>query len=113
MHILRPYICFTYCPPLVRPRGVLLACAGNTLYASISMISSICLGLASLAGIFRTYEARNRNQLCEVGSCPLGREGPLGCHNVRHSSLAMAKQLPLLWVVLWMPQSQRFPLAVC
>ena len=39
--------------------------------------------------------------------------GPLGCHHVRHSSLAMAKQLPLLWVVLWMPQSQRFPLAVC
>ena len=31
---------------------------------------------------------------CEVGSCPLGRESPLGCHHVTYSSLAMAKQLP-------------------
>jgi len=38
--------------------------------------------------------------------------GPLGCLHVTHGSLATAKQLPLLWVVMCMPYSQRFPLAV-
>ncbi len=35
-----------------------------------------------------------------------------GCLHVTYGSLAMAKQLPPLWVVLCMPSSQRFPLAV-
>jgi len=38
--------------------------------------------------------------------------GPLGCLHVTHGSLAMATQLPLLWVVLCMPSSPSFPLAV-
>ena len=47
-------------------------------------------------------------------SCPLEREGPLGCGHVCHTlMLVMAKRLLALWVLLHVPQSQRFPLAVC
>ena len=42
---------------------------------------------------------------CVIGSCPLGREGPLGCHDVPYLSLAMEKQLPPEWVVLCVQQS--------
>ena len=31
---------------------------------------------------------------CAVGSCPLGREGPLVCHVVPYALLAMDKQPP-------------------
>ena len=50
----------------------------------------------------------SRQAPCVDGSCPFGREGPLGCHHVTYVSLAMAKQLPPWRVVLCMPQSQRF-----
>ena len=41
-------------------------------------------------------------------SCPLGREGSLGCHVVPYISLAMEKQLSPERVVLCIQYSERF-----